>query len=257
LLAGATLAIGDFFGLFDLDGDSPLSAARAGMLTLLAAFQTLVGYITGDFEGAKNALKEAFEELGMKEDEAAQLAQKIVDDWKQIPTQIAEGLDNLGQNITNSFTDAWEQLKTWWDEKIPDAKQWGSDLIQNLIDGIKAKYAELRNAVSEAANIISDYLHHTTPETGPLKDDDKWGIHFVDNWIGGVKSKLPELQSTHKKIASMIYRSTPTTAPVSAITSQNYTHTYGDIHINVIGNGFNEQQLAQHIARILKKQQFR
>jgi hypothetical protein len=70
----------------------------------------------------------------------------------------------------------------------------------------------------------------------------------MDNFISGMESKIPDLKNT-------VNKSTNTLSAVNTIPANN--SNYGDIHINVVGNGFDEQQLAQKIAYILKKQQYR
>ncbi|QNO11489.1 hypothetical protein QIT38_gp19 [Methanocaldococcus fervens tailed virus 1] len=258
MLAAVTLAVGDFLGLFDLDGDSPLAAARAGILTLLAAFESIYSFITGDWSVVTNTLQEAFETLGMKEDEARQAAENLAQQWQQLPQQILDAFNGFVDNIKQTFNRWWYELNIWWSQKIEEAKNWGSDLIQNIIDGIKRKFSELRNAVSQAASIISNYLHHTTPETGPLKDDDKWGIHFMENIIGGIRKEIPNLKKTIDYTAQLMSSANPKNWKIQQVGMTHSTsYSYGDIHINVVGNSFNEHQLAQKIALILKRQQFR
>ncbi|WP_244409454.1 hypothetical protein [Methanocaldococcus jannaschii] len=257
-LAAVTLAVGDFLGLFDLDGDSPLSAARAGILTLLAAFESIYSFITGDWSVVQNTLQEAFEELGMKEDEARQAAENLAQQWQQLPQQILDAFNGFVDNIKQTFDEWWNGLNEWWSQKIEEAKNWGSDLIQNIIDGIKEKFSELENAVSQAAGIISSYLHHTTPDVGPLKDDDKWGIHFMENIIGGIRKEIPNLKKTIDYTAKLMSSANPKNWKIQQVgITHSTSYSYGDIHINVVGNSFNEHQLAQKIALILKKQRFR
>jgi len=254
LLAGLILEVGKFFGLCE-DG---FNGARAGILTLLAAFESIYSFITGDWSVVTNTLTEAFEEIGCSEEEARKLAEQVANEWKQLPDEIIKGLKTAIDGITNVFNDWWRDLKSWWSEKWEEAKSWGSDLIQNIIDGIKEKFAELENAVKHAADIIASYLHHTTPDVGPLKNDDTWGIHFMENIIGGIRKEIPNLKKTIDYTAKLMSSANPSNIqPVALASTSSTSYQYGDIHINVVGNGFNEQQLAQHIARILKKQMFR
>ena len=244
LIAGIIMEILKFFGIID-DG---FNGARAGMLTLMAILQSLAAFITGDWSGVQDSLKQAFEELGSSADEANQLAQQTVENWKNIPNAILEGITNSIAGITEAFNNWWDEQSKWWSEKIAEYKNYGSELIQNFIDGIKAKYADLKSAVNSIADTVHDYLGHTTPAKGALSDDDKWGVHFMDNFVGGMEAKIPNLQNA-------VNKSTNTLSAINTIPANN--SNYGDIHINVVGNGFNEQQLAQKISNILKKQQFR
>lgn len=84
---------------------------------------------------------------------------------------------------------------------IHSAYEWGRDLIQNFFDGIKEKWNEHKKFWEGFGEYVYDYLHHSTPEKGPLKDDDKWGGDLMDNFIGGAEAKEKELARTFAGIA--------------------------------------------------------
>ncbi len=75
------------------------------------------------------------------------------------------------------------------------AKKWGSDMIQNFADGINASYGVLETAVTAAATIVQKIWGHSTPDEGPLKDDNVWGVHLMQNLIDGINSKANALKS--------------------------------------------------------------
>lgn len=66
------------------------------------------------------------------------------------------------------------------------ASTWGAHLVENFISGISSMAGAVSSAVGGIASNIKAVLHHTTPDEGPLKDDDKWGGHFVDNIANGI-----------------------------------------------------------------------
>ena len=112
--------------------------------------------------------------------------------------------------------------------------------------------------IQDLAGKAKEYLGHTTPDKGPMKDDDKWGQHFMQNITGGIKKELPNLQRNINATTNIMSSANPSNIqPVVASTPSSTSYRYGDIHINVVGNGFDEQQLAQKISNILKKQQYR
>lgn len=75
------------------------------------------------------------------------------------------------------------------------AKTWGADMIQNFADGINASAGVLEAAAKVSANIVESIWGHSTPDEGPLKDDDVWGAHLVQNLIDGINSKANALKS--------------------------------------------------------------
>ena len=68
------------------------------------------------------------------------------------------------------------------------AVEWGKGLIQNLIDGIRSMFGPLGDAIGWIADKISALLHHSTPDEGPLKDDDKWMPDMMKNFADGIKN---------------------------------------------------------------------
>ena len=87
-----------------------------------------------------------------------------------------------------------------------DGKKWGGDLVGNIASGLWniSTIGIISNAASSVAGLISDYLHHTTPEKGPLKDDDKWMADFIDNIAGGIlKNKYKVINSVEKMAQDM------------------------------------------------------
>lgn len=97
-----------------------------------------------------------------------------------------ENIKTMGRNLV-----VWVQ--NGLAQKIRDAWQWGRDLIQNFINGLKS--LPIVGTVSGIATTISNYLHHSTPEEGPLKDDDEWMPDMMDNFIEGIRSKERDLQA--------------------------------------------------------------
>lgn len=98
-------------------------------------------------------------------------------------------------------------------EIIEDAKQWGKDLIQNFIDGCKEVWNQWEGFWEGVGETIYDYLHHSTPEKGPLKDDDTWGSDFMENFITGAAGKKNELVRTMDGISGSISAAMQISAP--------------------------------------------
>lgn len=76
---------------------------------------------------------------------------------------------------------------------ISDAYDWGVDLVQNFINGIVGMFDKLTDAATDLGSIVYNILHHSTPEEGPLKDDDEWGGDFVDNFTNGIRERKGSL----------------------------------------------------------------
>ncbi|ENZ1183567.1 phage tail tape measure protein [Proteus mirabilis] len=93
---------------------------------------------------------------------------KISDVWEGIKTTLKNGWNN----IVKSVQETWETIKTTistkWDEIVEDTKalpakflQFGSDLIDAIIQGIKNKWTDFKNSIGELATAAKEAL---TPE---------------------------------------------------------------------------------------------
>ncbi len=93
---------------------------------------------------------------------------KISDVWEGIKTTLKNGWNN----IVKSVQETWETIKTTistkWNEIVEDTKalpakflQFGSDLIDAIIQGIKNKWADFKNSIGELATAAKEAL---TPE---------------------------------------------------------------------------------------------
>lgn len=83
---------------------------------------------------------------------------------------------------------------------------WGSHLGSNLASGIRSTLGSVASAASAAAQRIAAYLKHSTPDMGPLADDDVWGAHIVENIAGGMSRGIPELERAARADAAAIER---------------------------------------------------
>jgi phage-related protein len=54
---------------------------------------------------------------------------------------------------------------------LPDKfYQWGVEMIQSLIDGIRSMIGAVGDAIGEVASKIAEYIHFSEPDKGPLSN---------------------------------------------------------------------------------------
>ncbi len=100
----------------------------------------------------------------------------------EIKTKVTEFLTTLGTSIYNTIK-----------EKVDAAKNWGSDLINNFVNGLKAKWESVKGAVTEVANIIKRLLHFSEPDEGPLKDFHTYAPDMMNLFIKGINDNKNKL----------------------------------------------------------------
>lgn len=170
--------------------------------------------------------------------------------------------DAAGQSIKSGFSSAVN-----WIQSLPDqALNWGRDMIQNFIDGIKEKLSDLKEAASNVGKSIKKMLGHSVPEEGPLKDEMTWMPDMMDNLAKGIlnnRHKVTDaLYTLANEMKSPVYTSSatsPALATAGGINSTvapaiNYTAIYNSpaaptpATVNRV-NRKNAQQLALIVRR--------
>lgn len=71
---------------------------------------------------------------------------------------------------------------------------WGSGMSGNFAAGIRAGVGAALSAARAVASAVAGVLHHTTPDEGPMEDDDVWGLHFARNFAEGIEAGVPEVR---------------------------------------------------------------
>ena len=105
----------------------------------------------------------------------------------QIILAIANGLLSLGGKIYDAGASLVNKVKSAIMEKVNAAKQWGKDLIQNFIDGIKAKGRVLLDGVKDIAQGIKDFLGFSEPKLGPLSNFHTYAPDMMQLFAKGIK----------------------------------------------------------------------
>lgn len=93
-------------------------------------------------------------------------------------------LKKLKPTVEENFKPATDYIKSI----IPQARTWGVDMMEGYIAGIRSKIKELEATVKSVANTVSDYMHFTRPEKGPLRNYEEWMPHMMEGLSKGIAS---------------------------------------------------------------------
>lgn len=106
--------------------------------------------------------------------------------WNTIKTTISNVVNTIKTTVITVFTNMWNGIKStitgiyntihdglmnavnFIKNLASQAFQWGKDLIGGIIDGIKSMIGKVKDAVCSVGETISDFLHFSVPEEGPL-----------------------------------------------------------------------------------------
>lgn len=102
--------------------------------------------------------------------------------WNRIKMIVLNGI----AKVTQSVIELGLKIKDKFMEIVDNAKEWGHHLIQNFIDGIKAKFEALKETVAQVAQTVKDFLGFTEPKKGPMSTFNQWPQHMMQQYADGI-----------------------------------------------------------------------
>lgn len=99
---------------------------------------------------------------------------------------IAQGMVDYFAPVSDALSDMLIDLTDWFSRKWNDFKEWGSDMIQAFIDGIKEKWQSLKDTVCDVASSVKDFLGFSEPDKGPLSNFHTFAPDMMDLFANGI-----------------------------------------------------------------------
>lgn len=190
----------------------------------------LEGVFTGNWEQIWEGLKMIF--------------QGFVDFIVNLVLGIINALINLGAAIFGPMLAKMKegfQAVIEWFRSLPDmAKQWMSDFVNGLINGIKEKIGGFVDTIKGIGTTIKEYLHFSVPDKGPLTDYESWMPDFMQGMADGIRDNIPLIRAAvmdaSSAMAMMGNASAQTAFPVSGgTTNSRVVNQKNEYNINVTG----------------------
>lgn len=184
------------------------------------------GWAEGVSRGAVTASKDMDEATASMEEDVTGMADTATTESKRAAdatvgsaAQAADGtlaeVDRIGQGLS---------------EIAEEAYTWGNHLGQNYAQGILDAIPAIAAASAQAAQASADYMEHSTPKKGPLRDDDIWGYHMMQNWVSGMERGMPELTSSLNAMGLLMRQSMPEVQTTAAAPA---TSQYGNVYVTI------------------------
>lgn len=162
------------------------------VITQFAEFLSAV--FDGDIQGALQPLRVIFETI------LNQIADLVKTVFTAIWTAISDRVTKIKDSIVDGFTAAID-----WIKALPaQAIQWGADIIQGIVDGIKGAVGKVGEAASSVAGKIKSFLHFSKPDEGPLSDFDTYMPDMIDMMVKGISAGRSKVKEVVGNIASDI-----------------------------------------------------
>ncbi|WP_295091961.1 phage tail tape measure protein [Ruminococcus sp.] len=104
--------------------------------------------------------------------------------WNSIKSAISSTVGGIKDTVVNGFNKAVDFVKNLGKE----AWQWGADIINGIVDGIKSCIGKVTDAVKGVADKIKSFLHFSVPDEGPLTDFESWMPDFMKGLAKGINN---------------------------------------------------------------------
>ena len=112
------------------------------------------------------------------------------------------------QTIPNAVRTAVDTLAS-----LPGkALQWGKDLIDNFISGIKSKLSALADSVKGVAQTVLDFIGFSEPKKGPLSNFHTYAPDMMSLFAGGIQDNMWRVQDQLNRMGGNIQDAIPTPA---------------------------------------------
>lgn len=134
--------------------------------------KALFAFLTGDTDGAIEALKTAL-----------------------------EGFHDYITNLLNALLAFLDGIFGGLPSK---ALEWGKDMLQGFINGISEKISALKEKITGIGDAIKEKLHFSKPDNGPLADADTWTPDMMDLLASGIESGKEKIKSAVTGVAGLI-----------------------------------------------------
>ena len=108
---------------------------------------------------------------------------------------LAEGIVGSLYRLTEKGREIIDSVRAGIMEKVEAAKNWGKDLIQNFINGIKQGWNNLKQSVSDVGQGIKNIIGFSEPKEGPLSDFHTYAPDMIDLFIRGLQQGQRRLQA--------------------------------------------------------------
>ena len=221
--------------------------------SITEVFSKVVDFFGDLFSDAWDAIVEVWETV-------AEWFQGVWDD-------ICDVFENAGEWFSEKFTEAKEKALSAWDNikekfgevwnnvksafKIEDALQWGRDLIDNFIGGIREKFASLRETVSNAAQIVKDFLGFSEPKKGPLSNFHTYAPDMMALFANGIRDNEQIVKSQIERSfafdpVSIDYVLGSSTLPSSPVMTYGHAEANGEFISTING-------IADNIIRAIRE----
>ncbi|ALY08074.1 tail tape measure protein [Bacillus phage vB_BhaS-171] len=157
------------------------------------AFDSIVGVIKGAFNIIKGLL-DFF--IGLFTGDWSRMGEGLKKIWDGLWQAIGAVLKGAWNILSSQFQFLYGKIEGWFKGLKDAALNWGKNMIDGFIDGIKAKIQKVKDAVSSVTKAVKGFLGFNSPaKEGEGRHITKWGANMIDGFLDGAASMIPDARS--------------------------------------------------------------
>jgi tape measure domain-containing protein len=140
--------------------------------------------------------------LGINWEETKKRASEI---WSNIKTIITDKWNEL----KNAVGPTWNRIKTAiadkWREIKDDAFNWGKNLINSFVEGIKNKINSVKSTLKSVGQSVKNFIGFSSPtKEGPGRFADEWAPNLMNMFAEGLNQNIPKVRSAVDEVAQQL-----------------------------------------------------
>lgn len=199
-----------------------------------------------------NTVKEKFEKI--KTDavtKVTNLKEKIVTAFTNLKTSISTTVGNIKASIVEGFQKAIDFITS-----LPGkALNWGRDIINGVVDGIRNAIGRIRDVMSDVADTIASFIHFSEPDEGPLSNFHTYMPDMMKQLAQGIVKGIPTIENAMDAMTRSMVPNLGNMAANNGGGTTNNDNSTNTVTLNVYGaQGQDVRQLANEIQSIINDQ---
>lgn len=177
-----------------------------------------VDYLKQSVEDTKTSVVNTWENIKQGVSDIVENVRSFVEEkWNNIKDTISNAITSAKDTVTTKAGEIKTEIETNVNAAIDFLKdlpskalQWGKDLIGNFVDGLKEKWNDLKDTVSDVAEGIADFLGFSEPKKGALSNFHTFAPDMMQLYAQGIKDNMylvtDQMQNLADNMAAAVQR---------------------------------------------------